>query len=79
MAVVAVGQKSVDSSSVSQKACPALVFERWLCGKAEEGFGKKGRDFWNRESKKLCSCQRKFFIIGAWFLSCKSSENNQFH
>jgi hypothetical protein len=45
MAVVAVGQKRVDSSSVSQKACPALVFERWLCGKAEEGFGKKGDEF----------------------------------
>jgi hypothetical protein len=45
IAPVAVAQKSVDSSSVSQKACPALVFERWLCGKAEEGFGKKGDEF----------------------------------
>jgi hypothetical protein len=37
--------KRVDSSSVSQKACPALVFERGLCGKTEEGSGKKGGGF----------------------------------
>jgi hypothetical protein len=63
MAVVAVGQKRVDSSSVSQKACPALVFERWLCGKAEEGFGKKGRDFSGGESKKAVGLSMQVFQV----------------
>jgi hypothetical protein len=50
--VVAVAQKGVDSSSVSQKACPALVFKRWLCGKAEEGFGKKGSGIFKWKSRR---------------------------
>jgi hypothetical protein len=44
--------KRVDSSSVSQKPCPALVFKGWGCGKTEEGSGKKGDGLWSVESKK---------------------------
>ena len=57
-----VASKSVDSSSVSQKPCPALGFEGSGCGKTEEGSGKKGSDFWGRESKKLPICQRTSFF-----------------
>jgi hypothetical protein len=41
----AVTPKSVDSSSVSQKPCPGLVFEGSRCGKTEEGSGKKDSAF----------------------------------
>jgi hypothetical protein len=41
IAPVAVAQKRVDSSSVSQKACPALVFERWDVEKLRKALEKK--------------------------------------
>jgi hypothetical protein len=64
LAAGAMVRKIVDSSSVSQKACPERVFEGPECGKAEEGSGKKGSDFLSRESKKLTICQRNFSVGG---------------
>jgi hypothetical protein len=49
--------KRVDSSSVSEKPCPELVFEGPQCGKTEEGSGKRGGGLSKGKAEDGGGCQ----------------------
>lgn len=63
VALDAVQRKTVDSSSVCEKGRLWLGLADCGCGKLEEGFGKKGGEFFRQTSRKMLSASRLFQIF----------------